>query len=775
MAAPLAAREELIGRPGPFGPGRRAALTAATDGWLRTLFDAAAPGTRDVALIAVGSHGRAELAPGSDLDLVLVHRGDGDLAGGIAERIWYPVWDSGLRLDHSVRSVAEARRLASTDLKVLLGLLDARVIAGDEALRDQLVGSVLADWRAMASDRLPLLREMVDHRRSAFGDIATLLEPNLKESFGGIREGTVLRAIAASWVTDIPHTGWQDALEVILDARDALHRATGRAEDRLLLQEQDTVAELLGSPDADALLRDVYGAARSVAYAAETTWHRVGRLARRGPRLSLRPVRRRGADRLPLADGVVVQDGEVVLAAEARPDRDPVLLLRAAAAAAQAGLPLAPHAVRRLAAESAPLPRPWPRAAREAFVSLLGAGEPLIGIWESLDQAGLGEVLVPGWSVVRCAPQRNSLHRYTVDRHLLQTAVEASALTRDVERPDLLLVGALLHDIGKARPGDHSIVGAELAVGHAAMLGFDAQDVEVIRLLVRHHLLLAETATRRDLDDPATAQSVTEVIGSHEVLDLLNALTRADALATGPSVSSDWRRRLIDDLTARCHHLLAGRVVPVEPSLTHDRVQALAGDGLAVLLEPVDDAAVVTVAAPDRMGLLATAAGVLSLHRLQVRSARVATHGDRAIQEWTVHPLFGDPPSEQRLAEDLRLALDGSLDLEARLRAREEAYRPAAGETGALRARPRVDLVAAEGARATILEVRAHDEAGLLHRIASAVAAAGAGIAGAKVATLGSEVVDVFFLVDDHGRPLDDAHAASVQVTVLGSLTGQVP
>ena len=774
MAAPLAEREELIARPGPFGPGRRAALASVTDAWLRTLFEAAASSAPDVALIAVGSHGRAELAPGSDLDLVLVHRGDADRAAGIAERIWYPVWDSGLRLDHSVRSVAQARRLATTDLKVLLGLLDARLIAGDEGVRDQLVASVLGDWRAMASDRLPLLREMVDQRRSAFGDVATLLEPNLKESFGGIREGTILRAIAASWVTDVPHTGWQDALEVILDARDALHLATGRAEDRLLLQEQDAVAALLGSPDADALLRDVYGAARSIAYAAETTWHRVGRLARRTPRLALRPVRRRAVDRLPLADGVVVQDGEVVLAADARPDRDPVLLLRAASAAAQAGLPLAPHAVQRLARESAALPSPWPRAAREAFVSLLGAGEPLVGIWEALDQHDLGEVLVPGWSVVRCAPQRNSLHRYTVDRHLLETAVQAAALTREVDRPDLLLVGCLLHDIGKARPGDHSIVGAELAVGLATMFGFDDEDVQVIEMLVRHHLLLAETATRRDLEDPATAQAVTEVIDTHEGLDLLNALTRADALATGPSVSSDWRRRLVDDLTARCHHRLAGRPMPAPPDLAAGPLIA-AGEGLVVTVEPREDAVVVTVAAPDRMGLLAIAAGVLSLHRLQVRSARVATVGDRAVQEWAVQPLFGEPPSAQRLTEDLRLALDGSLDLGARLREREEAYRPLGGASGPSRAWPRVDVVSSDGARTTILEVRAHDEAGLLHRIASAVTAAGAGIAGAKVATLGSEVVDVFFLVDDAGRPLDDAHAASVQVAVLESLAGQVP
>ena len=189
-------------------------------------------------------------------------------------------------------------------------------------------------------------------------------------------------------------------------------------------------------------------------------------------------------------------------------------------------------------------------------------------------------------------------------------------------------------------------------------------------------------------------------------------------------------------------------------------------------MEPHDDHLNVTVGAPDRVGLLATVAGLLSLHRLQVRAARVVTVGDRAAQVWTVQPMFGDPPSVGQFTEDLRRALDGGIDVRARLQKRDAAY---ARTPVVARPAPRIDLLTDASLRSTILEVRAHDESGLLHRIASAVAAAGAGITGANVATLGSDAVDVFFLVDGDGWPLGKGRAAEVKVTVTRALEQQVP
>ncbi len=762
----LAARAELLAAPGRPSARSRQALTALTDDWLIDLFRRAGAEDRGATLIAVGGHGRGELSPGSDLDLLLVHPG-GQIAD-VADALWYPIWDSGLRLDHSVRTVAEARRLAASDVRVVLGLLDARTLAGDESVTSAIKASVLADWRGLAATRLADLHESVRERAHAHGELAHLLEPDLKESYGGLRDLTVLRAIAAAWVTDAPHAELGPAKALLLDARDALHRVASRPTDRMTRQEQGPVAHLLGLRDEDELLRSVSAAGRSIGVASDATWHAVDRITRSRPKLGFKRLSMRSQARSPLAEGVVLQDGEAVLAVDARPARDPVLVLRAAGAAAQAGVQLSRHAIGRLAAESAPMPAPWPGPARDALVSLLGAGRKALPVWEALDQAGVISALIPHWEVVRSAPQHNPVHRFTVDRHLLEAAIQACAFTRDVQRPDLLLVGALLHDIGKGRPGeDHTDVGVRLVAEIAPHLGFDGQDSQVLVDLCRHHLLLPETATRRDLDDPHTVQTVAGLVGTVEFLDLLAALTEADALATGPLAWTSWKRSLVADLVARVRGELAGEQVPVPPRLTDDQWAIASGEGVRVLLQQDESGYLVTVGAPDRVGLLGLVAGVLSMHRLEVRAATTETVGDRAVELWHVNPFFGDPPAVDRLREDIRRALAGQLDVAARLAARDEAeVRPDAPEP----LPPRVDVIEGASSRATILEVRAHDAPGLLHRIGTAIASTGTDISAARVSTLGSEVVDVFFLVDRRGDPLAPELAEAVAEVVAEAL-----
>ena len=745
-----AARKNLLARPGRPGPAKREALVKLTDEWLTGLFRAAGADQAKCALVAVGGYGRGDLAPGSDLDLVLLHPRGTDVSR-IAEKLWYPVWDGGVRLDHSVRTPAEARRLAGQDLKVVLGMLDARTIAGDDQLTASLRSAVLEDWRALASRRLDELRSGVQERTERNGEVAYLLEPDLKESYGGLRDVTVLRAIAASWVVDTQSRSLNGPVEALLDARDALHVATGRSGDHLILQEQWPVARLLHDGDPDVLLRRVSTSGRAIAYACDVAWHRVDRVVARHRTKPIRRLRTGRPDRSPLTDGVVVQDGEAVLAVDARPDRDPVLMLRAAAAAAQAGLRLSPHAVERLASESAPLAQPWPVAARDAFVSLLGAGRAAIPVWEALDQADLITRLIPEWQVVRSAPQRNPVHRFTVDRHLVEAAVNASTLTRRVYRPDLLLVAALLHDIGKGLPGNHTEVGTQIVSELAPRLGFDGEDSAVLVSLVAHHLLLPETATRRDLADPATAQRVAEAVGNTGVLDLLDALTRADAAATGPAAWSPWKAGLVDELVYRTRAVLAGAPAPQPPDLKPDQRELAALPGVQVLVEEGAGAWVVTVAADDRVGMLATVAGVLALHRLAVRSARTETVSGRAVTVWTVAPEFGEPPGVELLREDIRLALEGSLNVTGKLKARAAAYRR---RPGVLEVPPaRVDLFPEASERALVLEVRAHDAPALLHTIASAIASTGVSIDAARVATLGSDVVDVFYLLVGGHKP----------------------
>jgi len=456
----------------------RARRTTQVDRWLAELLGAE-PG---VALVAVGGYGRREMLPRSDLDVLLLNGGRDDIAG-IADRIWYPVWDSGAELDHAVRTVPQARRVARTDLKVALGLLSARHVAGDPDLTERLRAGALEDWRAAAPTRLAELHAAHDERARTSGELAFLLEPDLKEARGGLRDVHAIQAVAAAWVAPAPGPKVRTAYEQILDARHALHEITGRRLDRLVLEEQDEVARALGLLDGDVLLRMLAGAARTIAYAVDHAFRQADRLPSRsgaGNRQGRR-LRRRQAERRPLADGVVEQDGEVVLARAADPASDPPLVLRAAAAAAQAGLPLAPRTLDRLT-ECPPLPVPWPAAARDAMLSLLGAGHAAVSVWEALDTEGLVTALIPDWERVRNRPQRNPLHTYTVDRHLAEAAARAAALTREVARPDLLLLAALLHDMGKGWPGDHSVTGEVVARDVVRRMGLPASDGRLLLL-----------------------------------------------------------------------------------------------------------------------------------------------------------------------------------------------------------------------------------------------------------------------------------------------------
>lgn len=791
-----AARLRLLQQEARSGPPRRAALARLTDDWLTGLFTAAATraGVRGAALVAVGGYGRGELSPRSDLDLLLLHDGSADAAAlaALADSVWYPVWDLGLALDHSVRTPGEARKTAGEDLKVQLGLLDARPVAGDLGLVASLRTAILADWRNQAPKSLPALHELCQERAERMGELQFLLEPDLKEARGGLRDATALRAVAASWVADAPREGLAEARRTLLDTRDALHLATGRATDRLALQEQDQVAQALGLLDADTLLRKVYEAARTVSYATDVTWREVNRVLRaRSVRPKLRAMLSGGLgskaapERTPLADGVVDADGEVVLARAARPERDPVLPLRAAAAAAEAGLPLSRHLVRHLAATAQPLPVPWPPEAREELVTLLGAGEATVGVWEALEAEGLITRLLPDWERVHCRPQRNAVHTWTVDRHLVETAVRAASLTRRVHRPDLLLVAALLHDIGKGWPGDHSVAGEVIARDMATRIGFDKHDVGVIATLVRHHLLLVETATRRDLDDPATVRSVAEAVSSASTLELLHALTEADALATGPAAWSSWRASLVTDLVKRVAAVLAGES-PEEPeeaapSAEHERlaIEALrTGEPVLALHtrpeEPAGDGEVepvgveLLIALPDRPGVLPAAAGVLALHRLTVRAAdlravelpnELGERADLLLLSWRVAAEYGSLPQAARLRADLVRALDGSLDIRARLAEREAAY---PRRRGVKAPPPRVTVAAAGSRRATVIEVRAQDAPGLLHRIGRALEQSAVRVRSAHVSTLGANAVDAFYVTGTDGEPLSPDRAAEV-------------
>ena len=388
---------------------------------------------------------------------------------------------------------------------------------------------------------------------------------------------------------------------------------------------------------------------------------------------------------------------------------------------------------------------------------MLAAGPAAVATIEALDRTGLWGRLFPEWGAVRDLPPRDVVHIWTVDRHLVETVSRASAFTTRVSRPDLLVLGALCHDIGKGRGGDHSVIGAELATQIGTRLGLWPSDIEVLSKMVRHHLLLPHTATRRDLQDPKTIAAVVDALGGDLVLlELLDVLAEADSLATGPGVWGDWKASLIGDLVRRCRLVMAGEPLP-QPDPIDPRHLSLAAEvGVHVELTRGDSPHIynVTMIAPDRRGLLSKAAGVLALNSLRVHSASVNGHEGSAINTFVVSPHFGSPPAAELLRQQFILALDGELDVLASLdkRDRDAAQHgtvragevPAAVPINHAPAPPRI--LWSDGAEPgeLVVQIRSTDRAGLLARLTAVFERDGVDIAWAKVTTLGSSVVDVF-------------------------------
>jgi [protein-PII] uridylyltransferase len=718
--------------------------------------------------------------------VILVHDGRDDIAA-VTDRLWYPLWDAGFVLGHATRTKKEAVALADRDLDALTALLDARLVAGDDNLFADLVARI-RDLAQRRRGRLVRdLRSAVESRREKFGLVSEMLEPNLKDGGGGLRD---LQSLAwAGWTVGEP--GGLDALVArgylrpgdperlaaararLLDVRVALHRVTGSRSDALTLQEQDAVAGETGAADADALVRALAGDARSVAWITSDVYDRL-QAAERGP--GGRVARR---DRV-VGDGVLLRDGRVGFPADATVDGK--LALRAAAAAGETGAPFDRASLERCAAIERVA---WDDDARAAFIALLRAGRRAVPVFEALDQAGVLSRLVPEWERVRSLPQRNAYHRYTVDRHLLEAVAECAALL-DAEgydgdvarraRVDVLLLAALLHDIGKGMDGDHSVVGAEAAVGLARRIGLDEPGIATLDWLVRNHLVLAQTATRRDLSEETTITRFGRLVGTADRLDLLYALTVADSRATGPAAWSRAKAALVRELFSKTDSLLelgvVGAGLDAHREETLDRhKELLAGGVVAVSWRDRDDGTLeCAVAAPDRTGLLARVAGVLALFGFDIRDAGGYIADGMALEVFDGADRFGrlgDEEGRDAAATTLRAALKGEISVEEQLRARMRRYPmpKAAGDVAVV-----IDEDASPSA--TVVEVHAPDHVGLLAQVAATFADLDVDVRTAKVSTLGDRVVDVFYVRDAAGDKIADRlRLDQLKATLITRLT----
>ena len=715
---------------------------------------------KEIALAAVGGYGRGELSPGSDLDIVFLHSGkvSSEHLKSFINDVLYPLWDK-KSVDHSVRTRSETREAAASDLRVATGLLDIRLIAGNADLVAAVQSDALDYWRKNTKENLAELHKSLQARHTRAGELAYLLEPDLKEARGGLRDIQALRAISLSAAIAVPleKISWAEA--TLNNVRESLHIASGRGKDRLLFQEQDKVAHVLNYPNADAMMSDVARAARSVDYLLSYTWHSLEHKGKDGlGRILKRP---RVAT---VAKNVSASNREIVIDPFTSLDDDPVVGLRAAATAAQLGLPLSLDTCTELSENlksgQGKLSTPWPREARELLITLIGAGEAMVGIFESLDQEEIIFEWIPEWMSVRSLPQRNALHRHTVDRHMVETAVHAAKLTRKVQRPDLLLFAALFHDIGKGGQEDHCVRGVRLIEPIAQRIGFDTKEIEILKNLVLHHLLLSSTATRRDLDDPATIQSIVSLIPDVSTLELLHALSIADGEATGSAGWSDWKAALVNDLVQRVKRAMAGAEVAQQPEISDEqRAQAEKGQ-LRVTMEEHSSGYAVEVISPDKPGLLSIVAGVFNISRLDVKSARTKTLGKSAVMYWIVTPEPHAPETSATKLHDLMaMALVDSKDVEEKLFARAAAY---ASIPSIPVPDPEVEIFTDAATDATVIEVRSHDRPGLLFRIGAAITQSKIDIRSAIVTTLGAEAIDTLYVTELTGGPLSSERAREV-------------
>lgn len=724
-----------------------------------------------IALVAVGGYGRSELSPHSDLDVVLLHDpsiGD-DLVNEVANSIWYPLWDQGVALDHSVRDTDQMREAAVKDYRAATGMLDARPVAGDSGLVLTLRSQVLTDWRRDARNRLGEVREARISRIERAGWIAHSAIPDLKESGGGLRDGALLRALVATWLVDVPHVEAEALRHQLLDVRDRLHEVTGKRGDKMTPEVLPDVAALMGmgAEELDFYVRNL---GRRTSHLCSLVWRRVDDVM--APTTAQSRLKRRagGGPQLDsIAPGVAILDREVVLTTAADPSKDAELSLRVAYEAANRKLAVSEASAGRMAVEMVAPTEPWPRSANRLMVNLLASGQGLVSVWDELDYDGVIDTWLPEWSAIRLRGSSSPVHRFTVDRHSIETCVQVKSHLRIVSRPDLLVVAALLHDIGKGAEGDHSEVGAPMAEAIALRWGFSANDAARISHLVRWHLLLPTVATRRDIEDPSTAANVAEIVGDLDSLELLAALTESDARSTSNTAWSPWRAGLIKGLVEKTRAVLQEGVKTPDPENYQgwpdgfDPPSALNGNdslrGREFSLEVRNHhtGSRIIISTPDRSGSMADMAAGIALAGLQVLSARAVTTGTTATTLWEV---TRDDVDAKKLAERIKSVVDGTFDLDARLKL--TPTEDAVDTT--------VRVLEGLSETATLIEARTQDRRGLVWAVSRAIAAEGVSIRSAHLSTYGPEARDVFYVVDAGGQSLSPDVAKRLTERVAAAL-----
>ena len=808
-------------------------------------------------VVALGGYGRGELHPSSDIDLMVVYEGEdaGDGTGArmatttlapyvtrVTQELLYTLWDLGFQVGHSLRSLADCVAIAGTDFPSRTSLQEARFLVGDQRLFARL-GRVLRD-NVFRQDFEEFLKSALSEREQRYrkwGASPYVGEPNVKESAGGLRDihtamwlgsakfgARTLKELAdKGLITSGEQTATDAALTFLWRVRNELHFFSGHRNDVLTRDVQPRIAENLGYRDdqtglgVERFMREYYLHARVI--------HRISRrlIARCQQTLGWRAAAERRGRQQALADGLVFLDGRLYLA-----DRNVDALrhnglrvLRVFWHLHRLGCELSLDLERAIEASLDAIDDDVRRspAARDLFLDICRNWGRVAQTFAEMHELGVLGRYLPEFGALTCLVQYDVYHRFSADQHSLLGVEHLEALApgqsaesegaaqvfSQVEKPELLMLGMLLHDIGKAKGHGHVAKGIPLAQQLTARMGLPPEDAALVEVLVAHHLTMSHVAQRRDIDDPKTIDDFAHVVGSPERLRTLYLLTYADMRAVGPGVLTGWQAVVLYELYARTlakitggrlegpnrreiaprlHALLrdtALQDVKAHLALTSDRyiattsvqrmaehlrlVQRLADMPVATELfhHPDLGSSDLVVVTRDVPGLFSLIAGTLAAHGVNITSAQIHTREDGiAIDTFQVNDVTGEAITGQwqwaKTLDALRGVLIGDHPVEALLD-RRRAGRSRAETPG----RPRITVDNRLSDTSTVVEVKCLDRIGLLYVITRTLSKLGLDIASARIATEIDKAVDTFYVHDGAGAKLDEASGRERVVQAL--------
>ena len=840
-----------------------AAQAFLTDQILRLLYDFTVerlhklnnPTTGErLTLAAVGGYGRGEMAPYSDVDIAFLTpwKATG-WSEAVIESMLYTLWDLGLKVGHSSRSLDEMIRMAKDDLTIRTALLEARYVWGDQALYDE--AATRFDREVLAGTARTFVAEKLTEREARhkrMGDSRYVVEPNLKEGKGGLRDlhtlfwigkylhrvGTVAELVDKGLLTAQELRAFQKAENFLWAVRCHLHTIASRAEERLTFDVQPEIARRMkyadrpGRSAVERFMQHYFLTAKAVGdLTGVFLAHLDDSLAPKGRRFGLA-----GFMRAPRKlSGLLLDRGRLAIPSDSWFRDDPVRLIELFAVADAQGLEIHPTTM-RVANRDARLidarVRVDPRA-NALFLDVLTSKRDPETVLRWMNEATVFGRFVPDFGRVVAQMQFDMYHHYTVDEHSIRaigllSRIDAGTLREDHPLATIMLrqiysrrvlyVAVLLHDIAKGRGGDHSVLGAEVALKLCPRFGLTPAETETVAWLVRWHLLMSATAFKRDLSDFKTILDFSEQVQSPERLRLLLVLTIVDIRAVGPGVWNGWKRQLLGDLfeaaeeVLRLGHKQTGRTERIATKQA-DLVKALGWSAdrfqkyarqmtdsywiaepddvllvnaqtvagadskpltVAAQVYPARGATLVTVYTPDHPGLFYRLAGAIHLAGASIIDARIHTTRDgMALDNFLVQDPFGQPFDDAARLTRLERSIEDALAHRGRL-AETLAARPLPRlRADAFAVEPNVLIDNRASNRYTVIEVNARDRPALLNALAYALFESKVTIRSAHIATYGERAVDTFYVNDLVGDKIDGLlRLKSIERRLLDAASG---